>query len=379
MKITGVKTARLGGSSACLRIDTDAGIRGFGEATVETVPEAVMAVVHRIAEEYLVGQDPRPVELHRRRMQDALWYHADAVVSSALTGIDHALWDIKGQALGVPVYELLGGPVRDRVRVYKWIGESSRDNLPEQARKRVAEGLTAIKFSPTFDCPSPYPRCVAEARRAVCQVREAVGPQVDLMLDPASRWKLAEARHVLSELEEFQILFAEDFISPYCGVETIAKLAASTRIPYALGDRLIGYRQFEEVIRHDAAAVLQPDIGHAGGLFELRAIALAAEQRGIRIAPHNALGPVATAAAIHLDLAIPNFLIQEIAGTEFFGAWDLGSYVDAEILTVRDGYIDAPQKPGLGITIDDAVFNGELPVHEPPFFSDPRDFHVPEW
>lgn len=378
MRITGVKTARLGGSSACLRIDTDEGIRGFGEATVETVPDAVIAAVHRIAEKYLIGQDPRPVELHRRRMQDALWYHADAVVSSALTGIDHALWDIKGQALGVPVYELLGGPVRERVRVYRWIGERSRKNLPEQARRRVAEGLTAIKFSPTGDDPPPYPRCVEEARRIVCQVREAVGPEVDLMLDPASRWKLAEARHILSALEEFQILFAEDFISPHCP-ETVARLAESTRIPYALGDRLIGFRDFDELIRRDAAAVLQPDIGHAGGLLEIKAIALAAEQRGIRMAPHNALGPVATAAAIHLDLAIPNFLIQEIAGTEFFGSWDLGSYVDAEILTVRNGYINAPRRPGLGVTIADEVFEGAVAVNESPFFGDARDFHVPEW
>jgi len=378
MRITGVKTARLGGSSACLRIDTDEGLRGFGEATVETVPEAVMAAVRRIAEKYLIGQDPRPVELHRRRMQDALWYHADAVVSSALTGIDHALWDIKAQALGVPVYELLGGPVRDRVRVYRWIGERSRRDLPEQARRRVAEGLTAIKFSPTTDDPSPYPRCVDEARRIVCAVREAVGPEVDLMLDPASRWKPAEARHILSALEDFGVLFAEDFISPY-SVETVARLAASTRIPYALGDRLVGFRDFEEVIRRDAAAVLQPDISHAGGLLEIKAIAVAAEQRGIRMAPHNALGPVATAAAIHLDLAIPNFLIQEIAGTEFFGSWELGGYIDAEILTVRDGYIEPPRRPGLGVTIDDAVFDGDVAVGESPFFNDARDFHVPEW
>lgn len=378
MKITGVKTARLGGSSACLRIDTDEGIHGFGEATVETVPDAVIATVLRLAEKYLIGQDPRPVELHRRRMQDALWYHADAVVSSALTGIDHALWDIKGQTLGVPIHELLGGPVRERVRIYKWIGESSRHNLPEQARKRVAEGLTAIKFSPTLDHPSPYPQCVDEARCIVREVREAVGPDIDLMLDPASRWKLAEARHILSVLEEFNILFAEDFIAPHCP-ETVAKLAASTRIPYALGDRLIGFRRFDEVIRRDGAAVLQPDIGHAGGLLELKAIAIAAEQRGIRVAPHNALGPIATAAAIHFDLAIPNFLIQEIAGTEFFGAWDLGKYVDAEILTVRDGYIEAPRRPGLGVTIDDAVFDGKVEVRESPFFNDPEDFHVPEW
>ena len=378
MRITGVRTAYLGGSSACLRIDTDSGISGYGEAVVETVPEAVIATVHRLATKYLIGQDPGPIELHRRRLQDAFWYHADAVVSSALSGVDHALWDIKGKALGVPVYQLLGGPVRDRVRVYKWIGAHSRRNLAEQARQRVAEGLTAIKFCPTPDRPSPYPRCVDETRDIVRQVREAVGDSVDIMLDPASRWKLAEARHILSELEEFRPLFAEDFISPYY-LPAVEKLAASTRIPYALGDRLIGLRDFERVIQADAAAVLQPDISHAGGLLELKMIAASAEHHGIRIAPHNALGPVATAAALHLDFAIPNFLIQEIAGTEFFGAWSLQSHVDAEILTIRDGYIELPTRPGLGVSICDAVFEEQPPVPDAPFFTDPSDFHVPEW
>lgn len=378
MKITGVRTAYLGGSSACLRVDTDRGISGYGEAVVETVPEAVIVTVQRLAAKYLIGQDPIPVELHRRRLQDAFWYHADAVVSSAISGIDHALWDIKGKAVGVPVYQLLGGPVRDRVRVYKWIGEQSRVNLPEQARRRVAEGLTAIKFCPTPDAPSPYPRCIAETREIVRQVREAVGDEVDLMLDPASRWKLAEARHILSELEEFRPLFAEDFISPYY-LPAVEKLAASTKIPYALGDRLIGLRDFERVIQADAAAVLQPDICHAGGLMELKAIAACAELHGIRIAPHNALGPVATAAALHLDFAIPNFLIQEIAGTEFFGAWGLRDQVDAEILRIRDGYIDLPTRPGLGVSISDDVFDRQPVVPDAPFFTDAADFHVPEW
>lgn len=378
MKITGVRTAYLGGSSACLRVDTDSGISGYGEAAVETVPGAVIATVQRLAAKYLIGQDPMPIELHRRRLQDAFWYHADAVVSSALTGIDHALWDIKGQALGVPVYQLLGGPVRDRVRVYRWIGEQTRENLPEQARRRVAEGLTAIKFCPTPDEPAPYPRCVDETRAIVRQVREAVGNDVDLMLDPASRWKLAEARHLLAELEEFRLLFVEDFISPYY-LPAVEKLASSSRIPYALGDRLVGLRDFERVIHADAAAVLQPDISHAGGLLELKAIAVCAELHGIRIAPHNALGPVATAAAIHLDFAVPNFLIQEIAGTEFFGAWHMRSHIDADILTVRDGYIHLPTRPGLGVSIDDAVFERQPPVPDAPFFTDRTDFHVPEW
>jgi galactonate dehydratase len=378
MKITDVRTVQLSGSSTCIRVDTDEGVRGYGEASVETSPESVIATVHRIAKHYLVGQDPVPIELHRRRLQDAFWYHEGVNVNSAMSGIEQALWDIKGKVLGVPVYELLGGPVRDRVRVYKWIGARTREGLAEQALRVVAQGITAIKFSPTPPVPSPYPRCVPEAIRIVREVREAVGPDIDIMLDPAGRWKLAEAKHILAELEPFTPLFAEDFISPY-HIRAVEKLAASTRIPYALGDRFFRFRQFEEVLHRDAAAVLQPDICHAGGLSEIKLIAGASEHHGIRLAPHNPHGPIATAAVLHLDLAIPNFLIQEIAGTDFFGAWSLEKFMDIEILEIKNGHIAAPRKPGLGVSVADELFENPPDVCDAPFFVDGGDFHVPEW
>jgi galactonate dehydratase len=381
MEITGVETARLGGSSAVVKLETDAGVDGFGEAVVETVPTAVLDVVERFGEEYLIGRDPAPIEKHRRVLQDAVWYHDGAVVNSALTGIEHALWDIKGKDLEVPVYELLGGPVRDSVRVYKWIGAESREDLAAQAEARVEEGLTAVKFSPTPEPePSPYPRCIEEVREIVEAVREAVGHEVDIMLDPASRWKLAEARHILSELEEFHPLFAEDFVSSSKHIvpNEIEKVADSTSIPYALGAQTYRVAGFEKIIHRDAAAVLQPDIGHAGGILEIKKIAAAAEHHGIRIAPHNPLGPVATAAAVHVDLAVPNFLIQEIAGTDFFGAWGMDEYVDAPALNIVDGHIPAPDAPGLGVSIADELFEERPEVPDPPlFFGD--DFHVPEW
>jgi galactonate dehydratase len=205
------------------------------------------------------------------------------------------------------------------------------------------------------------------------------------MLDPASRWKLAEAKHIISEVEEFNPLVAEDFISPYY-IPAVEKLADSTHIPYALGDRLYRLREFEEVIHNDAAAVLQPDICHSGGLMEIKKIASAAEHHSMRIAPHNPLGPVALASAIHVDLSVPNFLIQEIAHTDFdkegdagFGSWALSDYIDTEILEIDDGYIPAPDKPGLGVSIDDEVFEEQPPVPDEPLFFDRDNFHVPEW
>ena len=383
MRITGVRTAYLGGSSACLRVDTDSGISGYGEAAVETVPEAVLVTVQRLAARYLIGQDPMPIELHRRRLQDAFWYHADAVVSSALTGVDHALWDIKGKALGVPVYQLLGGPVRDRVRVYRWIGEQSRDNLPEQARQRVAEGITAIKFCPTPNDPSPYPRCVNETREIVRQVRAAVGDDVDLMLDPASRWKLAEARHLLAELEEFRPLFVEEPVLPEQW-EYYRPLSDATSIPLAAGERMYSRAEFKPVLAAGGLAILQPDLSHAGGITECVKIAAMAEAHDVALAPHCPLGPVALAACLQVDFVSHNAMLQEQSiGIHYNTGADLLDYVlNKEDFRCDDtGSIAALPKPGLGVEIDEDRL---IEAHrQPPRWRNPvwrhADGSVAEW
>ncbi|MFB6105572.1 MAG: enolase C-terminal domain-like protein [Halobacteriaceae archaeon] len=378
MEIVDVDAVHLGGSAGCIRLRTDAGLAGYGEAVVETAPHATLRLAERVAESALVGEDPRPVARHAAQMRDALWYHQGPVANGALTGIEHALWDLKGKDLGVPVYELLGGPVRESVRTYKWIGADGREDLPEQARERVAEGFDALKFCPTPDEPSAYPQVVDEVVETVAGVREAVGPAVDLMVDPASRWKLPEAKHVLSELEAYDLLFAEDFVAPE-QVGVVEKLADSTHVPYALGDRLTGLREFEPVVQRDAAAVLQPDVCHVGGLSTITTIAALAREHGMRVAPHNPQGPIATAAALHVDLAIPNFLIQEVAGTDFFGAWNASEYLDTSVIGIQDGRIPAPDAPGFGVEVDDALFEGDLDVSDAPLFVDRSDFHVPEW
>lgn len=378
MEITGIDTVHIGGSAGCVRLETDAGISGYGESVVETIPEETLAVAERIGDRYLVGRDPGPIEKLTTELRDALWYDQGPVANGALTGIEHALWDIKGKHLDVPVYELLGGPVRDEVRVYKWIGAETRETLPQQASDRVDEGFDAMKFCPTPDDPSAYPQVVDEVVDTVREVRETVGPDVDLMLDPGSRWKLPEAKHVLSELEAYDPLFAEDFIPPE-HTAAVEKLADSTHVPYALGDRLTGIREFEPVIERDAAAVLQPDICHVGGLTTITHIAAMGRHHGMRVAPHNPQGPIATAAAVHVDLAVPNFLIQEIAGTDFFGAWDANEYIDTDAIAIEDGHIPAPDRPGLGIDVDDELFETDLDVPEAPLFVDRSDFHVPEW
>jgi galactonate dehydratase len=376
MEITDVDAAHLGGNSAVVRIQTDEGVTGYGEGVVEALPRATVAVVDRLGSEYLEGRDPSPLEKHRRRMEDAVWYKRGTVVTAALTGIEHALWDLKGKSLGVPVHSLLGGPVRDRIRVYEWIGENvDRSSLAEEAEERVAQGFDAMKFSPTPSHPSSYPQVVEECRETVREVREAVGPDVDLMLDPAKRFKLAEARDVIEAVAEFDPLFAEDFI-PTDHIPAVEKLADAVSVPVALGDDLARLREFEPVIQRDAAAVLQPDVCHSGGILEITRIAAAAEHHGIRIAPHNPQGPIATAAAIHADLAVTNFLVQEFQGTDPGPAEE---YVDVPWLEVEDGRVDAPESPGLGVEVDDAVFEEELDVPDAPLYVDTEDFHVPEW
>jgi galactonate dehydratase len=376
MEITDVSAAHLGGNSAVVRIRTDAGVTGYGEGVVETLPHATVAVVERLGTHYLERRDPSPLEKHRRRMQDAVWYKGGTIVTAALTGIEQALWDLKGKALGVPVHSLLGGPVRDRVRVYEWIGENvDRSSLAAEAETQVDRGFDAMKFSPTPTEPSSYPQVVDECREIVREVRAAVGPDVDIMLDPARRFKLSEARAIVEAVAEFDPLFAEDFISSE-HVPAVEKLADSVSVPIALGAELTGLAEFEPVIQRDAAGVLQPDVCHSGGILEMTRIAAAAAHHGMRLAPHNPQGPIATAAAIHTDLAVPNFLIQEFQGTDPGPAEE---YVHVPWLEVEDGRVEAPETPGLGVDVDDVVFDGDVAVPDAPLYVDTDDFHVPEW
>ncbi|MCC5833187.1 MAG: mandelate racemase/muconate lactonizing enzyme family protein [Opitutales bacterium] len=378
MKIDSLKIAHLGGPSTCLKIETDTGVYGLGEPSVETSVESVIKLVQLIGEEYLIGKDPFEIEKHRRTIQDALWYHADFTARAVLTGIENALLDLKARSLNIPLYELLGGAVRDEVRIYKWIGAADRSNLVEQATARVSEGIKAIKFSPTSNRPARFPQVIDEVEAIVSSVRNAIGPAVDIMLDPASRWKLSEAREILKVIEPYRILFAEDFIAEL-DVLSQEKLSAATSTPIALGDRLIGFKDFGPLIARQAVGVIQPDICHSGGLLELKAIARYAEQFGIRVAPHNPQGIIATATAIHFDLTVPNFLIQEIAGSDFFGAWSNKDLMRAPEYQISEGHIARPSLPGIGVEVSDVVFSEDFKAPPAPRFWDRDDFHVPEW
>jgi galactonate dehydratase len=304
--------------------------------------------------DYLVGQDPARIEEHWQVLAKGGFYRGGVVLNSALAGIDQALWDIAGKTHGVPVHQLLGGHVRDRVRIYGWIGGSTPQKMAESAAEQVAKGLTAVKLNPCGKLePLDTPAAIHAIVDRVTAVREAIGPDRDLALDFHGRFSGAMSRRVLPLLEPLLPMFVEEPVLPEF-TQDLGAVVRSTSIPIATGERLYSRWDFRSVLS-DGIAVAQPDISHAGGISETRRIAAMAETYDVLLAPHCPLGPIALAASLQLDFAAPNFLIQEQAlGIGYGDSSGLLDYlVDAEPFAFRDGYIDRLTAPGLGITIDE--------------------------
>ncbi|NRQ39175.1 galactonate dehydratase [Nonomuraea sp. NN258] len=353
MKIAGFETFLVEPRWLFLRIDTDEGVTGWGEPIVEGRAETVRAAVHTLMER-LIGADAGRIEDHWQTMTKGGFYRGGPVLSSAVAGIDQALWDIKGKALGVPVYELLGGPVRDRARVYTWIGGDSAAELVEEGLAKKAAGFTAMKFTPfPATAPVPSPADVKRAVGLVSALREAVGDEVDLAVDFHGRLSPAAARRVLPLLEPYLPLFVEEPVVPELSRD-LGAVAAATSVPIATGERLYSRWDFRDVLGA-GIAVAQPDVSHAGGISELRRIAAMAEAYGVAVAPHCPLGPISLAASLQVDFATPNFLIQEQSlGIGYHAGTELLDYLlDPSIFTFADGYVAAPTRPGLGIEVDE--------------------------
>ncbi|WP_090937109.1 galactonate dehydratase [Nonomuraea jiangxiensis] len=353
LKIVGFDTFLVRPRWLFLRIDTDEGITGWGEPIVEGRAETVRECVHTLMER-LLGADPGRIEDHWQRMTKGGFYRGGPVLSSAVAGIDQALWDIKGKALGVPVHELLGGPVRDRVRVYTWIAGDSAAELADAAVARKEAGFTAMKFTPFQATPHvPAAAQVKEAVGLVAALREAVGDDVDLAMDFHGRLSPAAARRVLPLLEPYLPMFVEEPVVPELSRDLRTVVEASS-VPIATGERLYSRWDFREVLA-TGIAVAQPDVSHAGGISELRRIAAMAEAYGVAVAPHCPLGPISLAASLQLDFATPNFLIQEQSlGIGYHPGNALLDYlVDPSVFAFSDGYVERPVAPGLGIEVDE--------------------------
>ena len=355
MKIVRIETFLVPPRWLFCRIETDDGLVGWGEPVVEGRAEVVRAAVDVLAE-YLVGQDPLRIQDHWQVLTKGGFYRGGPVLSSAVAGLDHALWDIAGKAYGAPVHGLLGGAVREAVRVYAWVGGDEPSRLTEEITAQIEAGFTAVKMNAAGRTdPLPTPAGTAAVVDRVAAAREALGPDRDVAVDFHGRFSPAGARRVLHEIAPLHPLFVEEPLLPEQG-HLLAALAAATPVPLATGERLYGRAEFLPALTA-GIAVAQPDISHAGGITEVVRIAALAETFGVQLAPHCPLGPISLAASLQVAFCTPNFLIQEQSlGIHYNKDADLLSYlVDTEPFRFVDGHAHRTTLPGLGITVDEAA------------------------
>lgn len=347
-----------------IKITTDTGLAGWGETTLEGKPKSVIGAVEELAA-YLIGKDPLRIEHHWQHMYRSAFFRGGNVLMTAMSGIDQALWDITGKHYGVPTYQLLGGAVRDRIRVYAhWGIGSLTDEGKAAARSRLdllqKSGYTGFKSGPGGKWRAHEPPSMIDAfvERAFL-MREWVGPDVELAFDFHGKMTPALAIEICQEIKGMRPMFVEEPV-PQENVDALKLVSDHVPFPIATGERLLSRWEFREVFEKQAVAYIQPDISHAGGITELKKIANMAEVYYIHIIPHCAIGPVAFSASLHVDAVVPNFLMQEQIDQ------GLGAGLLKEDWLVKEGHIDLPVKPGLGFEIDEqeiqkqAIYQEEL-------------------
>lgn len=354
MKITALKTFLVAPRWLFLKIETDNGVSGWGEPVLEGHAETLAAKIAEMAD-FVIGLDPRRVEDIWQMLYRNGCYRGGPVLMSALAGIDTALWDIKGRALGVPVHELLGGPVRHRVRSYCWIGGDRPAALIEGALALRDKGFDAVKFNicEELQIVDTYAK-VDDILKRVFDLRAAVGSTMDLAFDFHGRVHLPMARVLLKEMEPLRPIFVED-AAVSAMVESMADLSRATSIPLCIGERLHSRYDFKQVFELRAAQVINPDPAHVGGISETVRIGHWAEAYDIALAPHCPLGPIALAACLQVNAVCHNAFIQEQSlGIHYNQGSDLTDYTLAgQGFTLTDGHLHIPTGPGLGIEIDE--------------------------
>jgi galactonate dehydratase len=340
IRITKLETFKVKPRFLFLKVHTDQGITGLGEPITEGRADTCATAIKEM-EPYLIGKDARKIIHHWQALYRHSFYRGGPILTSALSGLDQALWDIKGKALGVPVYELLGGPTRDRIRVY------AHARTPEAIRKAKAEGFTAfktgVKNARQSGVVAPQ-KFIEEATQAFAELKEAAGKDADVGIDFHGAISPQNAGLLIKALEPYQPFFIEEPVNCQ-NVDIMAGLAKETHLPIATGERIFTKWGFREILEKGAASILQPDLCHAGGIFESRIIAGMAEAYYAAIAPHNPLGPISLASGLQLAASIPNFLCQEQV--------TLGEGYLKEPFVVKDGHVDLPKGPGLGIALDE--------------------------
>lgn len=337
-----------------LKVDTDEGVSGWGEPVVEGRAATVRAAVREF-EEMLLGKDPARIEDLWQAMYRGYFYRGGPEVMSAIAGIDQALWDIKGKVLGVPVYQLLGGACRERIRIYGWIGGDRPDDIVKAARERMDAGITAVKMNATEELHyiDSFKK-VEQVTARVASLRDAFGYDLDIAVDFHGRVHKPMAKVLAKELDAYHLMFIEEPVLSQNN-EALREIARHTSTPIATGERMFSRWEFKELLQQGYVDIIQPDLSHAGGISECKKIASMAEAYDVAVAPHCPLGPIALAACVQLDACTPNVFIQEQSlGIHYNQGSDLLDYLtDDRVFAYRDGHIDLPDQPGLGVSIDE--------------------------
>lgn len=354
MKITNMELFKVPPRWLFLKIETDEGISGWGEPIVENRADTVKAAVEEMSE-YLIGKNPMLIEDHLQVFFHGVFYRGGPILTSAISGIEHALWDIKGKFYGAPVYDLLGGACRQKMRVYSWIGGDRPSGVANAAKEKVNQGFTALKMNATEELNYIDSNLKVDAAvERLAAVREAVGDVVGIGVDFHGRVHKAMAKTLVKEMEAFRPMFIEEPVVPEHN-EALKDIASRTTVPIATGERIYTRWGFKNIISEGIVDIIQPDLSHTGGILETRKIAAMAEAYDIAVAPHCPLGPINLAASLQVDFCTPNAIIQEQSlGIHYNEDNDLLDYLeDNDIFKYKDGYVELPDSPGLGIDIDE--------------------------
>ena len=357
MRITAVKSfpVRAGYRDWLLvKVETDSGMSGWGEATIIGYARTLKGAVEDLVGDALVGKDPRTVEVHTHTMMRDAWVMPSIMLQSAIAGVENALWDITAKDLGVPVYALFGGGFQTRIPVYDniwYFSARTLDDYGRLAEKAVANGARRLKWDPFWGADAYVTKeQVQSAKDCVRVVREAVGDDIELLIEMHGRFSPQDAIRLIRELDEYRPYWYEEPLAPSCSLEYLKPVAAATKVPIATGERVFSRSGYWDLLNLGVVSVVQPDMTLCGGFAETKLIAGMAQTHYVKVAPHSASGPFLAAANLHLDACIPNFLIQE-----FFSA-DRAIYeeilVDSFLVPV-DGYVQIPDKPGWGLEVNE--------------------------
>ena len=372
MKITEVNTYYVRPRWGFVEIVTDDGLTGWGEAVLEGHADAVLACVNEY-KPYLIGKDPMRIEDIQATIYRAGFYRGGGVLMSALSGIDQCLWDIKGKFFGAPVWQLMGGAVRDRMKVYSWIGGDRPSDVGSAAKERMDAGFSAIKMNATDELQmiDTYDNIDAVLER-VAAIREACGKYFGIAIDFHGRVHKPMAKILAKKLEEFDPMFIEEPV--LCeNMDEFMEIRRAANIPIATGERLFTKYDFKRLLQTGGVDIIQPDLSHAGGITEVKKIAAMAEAYDVALAPHCPLGPIALAACLNVDATCYNAVIQEQSiGIHYNVGKEVLDYaLNKEDFKFTDGYVDLPKKPGIGVEV-----NKELVMEEN---KNPHQWKNPVW